>query len=107
MFVAWLSSAGTLISLAIGGGWYDTTDVTTLNQLAAIRQANVLGVWSIPVPNLDFVLSGIGAMVSFNFAFFRGELAILQWFMLTVISSAVLFGLFALALGTASTLWRR
>ena len=107
MFLGFMFSCGTLISLAIAQGWYDSSDIAQLNAIAAFRQASVLGVWSITVPNLDFVLSGIGAFVSFNFAFFRGELAILQWFMMLVIGSAVLWGIFTVVIGTASTLWRR
>lgn len=107
MFLAFIFAAGILISLIIGKGWYGSTDLATLNSMAAFRQASVLGVWSIMVPNLDYVLSGLGALMSFNFAFFRGEMQIFRWIFLTVITTGALWGIFVVAIGTATTLWRR
>ena len=99
--------AGTMISLTFGAGWLGDTDVSTLNSIAAFRSANVLGMWSIQVPNLDFLTSGIGALVSMDFAFFSGDFEIIRWFFIFVISAGVMFGIFTVMIVTASSLFHR
>jgi len=107
MFLGFITATGTLISLTFGGGWFDQTDINTLNSLSAFRQASVLNVWSITVPNIDYALSGMGSFLKFDFAFFTGPLELIRWFFMTVIGAAVLWGIFTVVIGTASTLWRR
>lgn len=107
MFLGWIFAAGTLISLTFGGGWFNSSDVTTLNSMAAFRQASVLNVWSIAVPNIDYALTGLGALMKLDFAFFTGEVELVRWIFIMVIITAVLWGIFSAVIGTASTLWRR
>lgn len=107
MFLGWLFAAGTLISLTFGGGWFESSDIDTLNSMVAFRQASVLSVWSIPVPNLDYALAGLGAFMKLDFAFFTGEMELIRWVFFMVIISAALWGIFSVVIGTATTLWRR
>ena len=107
MGLGFIFLSGTLISLVFGGAWLGDTEIGALNSIAAFRSVNVLGVWSIMVPNLDFLISGIGAMVSMDFAFFGGGMEILRWFFLFTISAGVMFGIFTIMIVTASNLWRR
>lgn len=107
MGMGFIFMAGTLISLTFGGGWLGDTEANTLNSIAAFRSANVLGLWSIMVPNLDFLTAGIGALVQMDFAFFGGTMDLLRWFFICTISAGIMFGLFCVMIVTASNLWRR
>ncbi len=107
MGLGFLFMSGTLISLTYGGLWLGDTEIDTLNSIAAFRSANVLGLWSIQVPNLDFLTTGIRALISMDFAFFGGPMELFRWFLLFTISAGILFGIFTVMIVTASNLWRR
>lgn len=107
MFLGFTFMVGTMISLTFAGGWLDSTDVGIVNSLVAFRSVKLLGIWTISVPNLDFILTGIGSLLKMDFAFFRGEMVLLQWFFLMTLGAGTLFGLFTIAIVTISSIWRR
>lgn len=107
MFLGFIFTAGTIISLTFAGGWLEPSDVDVINSLTAFRSVNLLGIWTIMVPNLDFILLGLGSLMKMDYAFFRGELVLMQWFFLMTITAATLFGFFSIAIVTISSIWRR
>lgn len=107
MFLGWIMTTGTLISVTLSGGWLGDTDVTSLNAISGFKSANVLGVWTIPVPNIDFVTSGLGALLKWDFAFFNGTTEIVRWLFITTIGAGVMWGLFSVVIYTISGLFPR
>lgn len=100
-------TAGTLISMTFGGGWFGSTDITSINAIAGFRDATIMGSWSVPVPNIDFVTSGLAALVKWDFAFFEGGASLLRWFFVTTIGAGVMWGLFSVVIYTISGLFPR
>ena len=107
MFMGLVLAAGTLVSLTFGGAWYDSTDTTIVNSLTVFKQANILGTWSIMVPNVSFFLVGAKALMAMDFAFFVGPMQILQWFMMMTFGLGMLWGVYTIVIGVIQGLFRR
>ncbi len=107
MFLGLVFAAGTMISLTFGGAWFDNTDVSLLNTISVFKQANILGIWSITVPNISFFIVGAKALMMFDFAFFQGELALLQWFFFFIIGVGTMWGLYTVIIGVVQGVFVR
>lgn len=107
MFLGFIMFIGIVISLTFAGGWFSSTDLGVMNSLAGFKSAKILGIWSIMVPNIDFITIGLGALVKMDFAFFGGTMGLLRWFFICVIGSATVWGIFTVVINTISGLWRR
>lgn len=107
MFLGLILAAGTLISLTFGGAWFDSTDLETLNSMTVFKQAEIFGIWSITVPNISFFITGAKALMQFDFAFFPGSLAILQWFFFFVIGIATMWGFYTVIIGVVQGVFGR
>lgn len=107
MFMGLIFAAGTLISLTFGGAWFGTEDIEIANALTVFKQANILGVWSVTVPNISFFLLGFKALIQMDFAFFSGELALLQWFFMFTIGLGVLWGIYTVVITVVQGLFGR
>lgn len=98
MFLGLLFAAGTLISLTFGGSWIGSDELEVANSLAVFRDITIANYWSVSAPNPDFFFTGLKSMMMLDFAFFTGSLQILQWILLLVIISGVLWGIFSLTI---------
>ena len=107
MFLGAILAAGTLISMTFGGGWFGSTDVSTINAVAGFKSATIVGSWSVPVPNIDFVTSGLAALLKWDFAFFDGSASLIRWFLIFIVSAGVTWGLFSVMIYTISGLFPR
>lgn len=100
-------ATGVTISLTFAGAWVGTTEMDIANSFAVFKQANILGLWSVMVPNLDFFLVGARALMMMDFAFFSGPMALLQWFLIMTFGLALMWGFFTIVIGVIQGLWRR
>ena len=100
-------AAGTMISLTFSGAWLGADEVEITNAMTVFKQANILGLWSVTIPNIDFFLVGFKSLMMMDFAFFTGALSLLQWFMFMTIGLELLFGLFVIVITVIQSLWRR
>lgn len=107
MWVGLMFSVGTLISLTYAGVGLGSEEVEFINAVAVFKQANILGIWSVPVPNITFFTIGLRALLNADFAFFGGFMQLLQWFFYTVIGLGVMWGVFSVILVVISGLFRR
>lgn len=107
MFMGLMFAAGTMISLTFGGAWLGSTEVGIVNSVTVFKQATVLGVWGVTVPNITFLTTGARALMSMDFAFFQGGWAFFQWILFMVFGVAMLFGLYTLALSPLQGLFGR
>ena len=99
MFMGLIMASGTLISLTFGGAWLGSSDLEIANALTVFKQANILGLWSVTVPNIDFFLIGARALTMMDFAFFDGPMALLQWFFILTIGLGFLWGVYTVVIG--------
>ncbi|OGN90755.1 MAG: hypothetical protein A2Z70_01365 [Chloroflexi bacterium RBG_13_48_17] len=100
MFLGLILAAGTTISLTFAGLWLGDEEVELSNALTVFKQATILGVWSVTVPNVSFFLVGARALIMMDFAFFQGSAGLfVQWVLYLVIGTATLWGLFSLMIG--------
>ena len=108
MFLGLLFATGTLISLTYGGAWLGDTDLEIANSLTVFKDANILGIWTITIPNVDFFFTGMKCLMMMDFAFFTGGLELVQWFFMLVISLGALWGLYTVIIGVVqSSIGRR
>lgn len=107
MFMGLLLAAGVLISLTFGGLWLGDEDVETANAFTVFKQVNILGLWSVTIPNIDFFLTGAKHLIMMDFAFFDGSLALLQWFFFFTLGLGVIWGFFTIIISVVQGVLRR
>jgi hypothetical protein len=86
----------TTINRVIEGRFMTSADVGFMNMLTITKSVDV-GLFSIPVPNLDFV-SGLLRLVKWDYSFFGGNAQMIQFF-LYAFTFAVAFSLFITIIG--------
>lgn len=73
MFGVWCLVIGLVLSeLMAGTDILDATDATLINNLQAIRIANV-GTWTIPILNANFFSFGIWSLMHWDWSFLAGS----------------------------------
>lgn len=97
-FGAFLFIGFTIINRILEGAMISTGEIEVLNQLTVFRTIQVLEMFSIPVPNLDFFTVAIPRLFMWDYAFFGGHGAIIQYFLYSVTAVAS-FGLFVTVVG--------
>ena len=108
MFMGWIFAAGTVISLTFGGAWLGTTEASVASALTVFKQTNILGIWSITVPNISFFLVGAKSLMMMDFAFFQGEWGLFfQWILFMTLGVAMMWGIFVVVIGVIQGLFRR
>lgn len=100
MFMGLIAATGTLISLTFGGLWLGGSEVDIANAVSVFKQANILGTWSVSVPNITFFLVGIKSLMMLDFAFFTGEMAAIQWLLFMTLGLGFMWGMFVVVIGT-------
>lgn len=100
-------ATGTLISLTFGGAWLGDEEVALANALTVFKQVTILGTWAITVPNPSFFLVGAKSLMMMDFAFFSGEMALLQWFGFMTLGLGLMWGIFTVVIGVIQGLFRR
>lgn len=107
MFLGFLFFAGTVISLTFAGAWVSSTEVGILNSISGFVSTTILDRWTIQVPNINYVTTGIAALTKMDFAFFGGSLGLLRWLFICTIGAATVWGIFTIVIYSISGLWSR
>jgi len=107
MFMGLILAAGTLISLTFSGAWLGSYDVGVANSFTVFKQVNILGLWSVTIPNIDFFLSGAKSLLMMDFAFFAGAGQLLQWFFFFTMGLGLIWGFFTVIIGVVQSVLRR
>lgn len=97
-FLAFVFVGMTLINRIMEGVFIAGAEIDSLNQLTVFRDIEIFGLFSVPVPNLEFLTSGIPHLVKWDYSFFGGNAGIIQYFLYSL-TAAVSFGLFVLMIG--------
>ena len=107
MFMGLLLAVGTIISLTFSGLWIGSEEAEVANAFTVFKQANILGVWSVAVPNVSFFLVGAKSLIMMDFAFFGGSMGLLQWILFMTLGLGLMWGFYTVMIGTIQGLFRR
>lgn len=107
-FLATLFLGFTVLNRIAEGAFLKAADITVMNTLTISHTQSIFGgLFNIPVINPNFFLVGIPRLMSWDYSFFGGNAALLQYLFYTI-TAAVAFGLFlAIAGGMVSQFWSR
>jgi len=97
-FLAFLFIGMTLINRVMGGGFTSGAEIETMNNLLIFREISVFNIFTLPVPNMSFITEGIPRLAMWDYSFFGGNAAIIQYFFYSL-SAALSFMLFAMVIG--------
>lgn len=92
----------TILNRVAEGAFLAASDLTILDSITMLRTVDVLGMFTIPVPNLEFFTSGLPHLIKWDYAFFGGYGSIFQYLLYSV-TGAVAFMLFLATIGTISS----
>lgn len=105
-FLAMAFVGMTTINRILEGRFIQSADVDILRNTLAFQPFEVFGLFTIPVPNTDFLLNGIPALLRWDYSFFGGNAQIFQY-MLYSITAVVSFMLFVLVFGAIYQMFSR
>ena len=103
---------GTLTTIMIGfaiiahvleGSWINSVDVAYFNAIVIFKSMSVFGWFSIPIPNLSFITTGLPRLLDFDnwTTIFTGNAAIISY-LLYAFSAFVAFALFIAIVGVVA-----
>lgn len=109
MFMGFIFAIGTLVSLTFGGVGMSSTETSVVNSLTVFKQANILGTWSVMVPNISFFTTGMKSLMMMDFAFFSNMegMEIIQWLLFMTLGVGMLWGIYTVVIGVIQGLFRR
>jgi hypothetical protein len=99
--IGWLtfSFAGmTLVNRVLEGQFVTAADVSVVNAVILFREVSVFGLFTLPVPNMGFITQGLPHLVKWDYSFFGGNAAIIQYFLYSI-TAALAFLLFSMIIG--------
>ncbi len=105
-FLAMAFVGMTTINRILEGRFIQSTDVDILRNTLAFQPFEDFGLFTIPVPNTDFLLNGIPALLRWDYSFFGGNAQIFQY-MLYSVTAVVSFMLFVLVFGAIYQMFNR
>lgn len=107
--IGWLGTifaGATILNRIAGASLVEAADVAVMNTLTITRDMNVWGLFHMPVLNTDFFFTGIPRLVKWDYSYFGGNAAIIQ-FMLYAITFAVAFGIVLIFAGVIGQYFSR
>lgn len=92
-FLAMCFAGMTWLNRMLEGRFITASDVGVLNTLTITHNQSIFGLFNVPVLNADFFFTGIPRLVKWDYGFFGGDAALLQYFLysFTFALSALLF----------------
>lgn len=88
----------TFLGHIMEGAFISAADLAMLHSITGYRTFDLLGLFSIPIPNVSFFTTGLIKLVQWDYNFFGGPAAFIQYFLYSV-SAAFMFGLIIILLG--------
>lgn len=88
----------TLINRMLERAFINAADASIVNMALVFREINVFGLFTLPVPNLQFITEGLGHLAKWDYSFFGGNAALIQYF-LYAITAMLAFLVFTLVIG--------
>ena len=92
-FLSFMFIGATLINRIMEGSLLTATDLSVVNNILVWSKVSIFGWFDVPIPNLLFITEGLPHLVKWDYSFFGGGGAIMQYFLYSL-SSALMVGLF-------------
>jgi hypothetical protein len=105
-FLTFIFVGMTLVNRILEGAFITSAEVGVMNSLAIFRNMNIAGVFTIPIPNLSFFTDGIKHLVTWDYSFFGGNAALIQFFLYSLTAAAA-FLLFTIIIGLVYSAFAR
>ena len=70
-----------MVNRVLEGTFIAAGDASILNSVMVFREISVFGLFTMPVPNMTFVTEGLGHLAKWDYSFFGGNAAIIQYFL--------------------------
>jgi len=97
-FLTFVFVGMTLVNRVLEGAFTNMAEIGILNAVLVFREISVFGLFTIPVPNMSFITEGLPRLVRWDYSFFGGNAAIIQYFLYSL-TAALAFLLFTLIIG--------
>ena len=97
-FLMFIFIGMTMINRVLEGAFTNMAEMNILNAVLVFREISVFGLFTIPVPNMGFITQGLPRLVQWDYSFFGGNAAIIQYFLYSL-TAALAFLLFTLIIG--------
>jgi len=88
------------------GSFITASDVAIMNTLTITHDQTIFGLFTVPVLNTDFFFVGIPRLVKWDYSFFGGNAALLQYFLYSL-TFALSFAIFVIIIGMISQFFSR
>lgn len=105
-FLAMAFVGMTTINRILEGRFIQSADVDILRNVLAFQPVRVFNIFTISVPNFDFLINGVPALIRWDYSFFGGNAQIFQYLLYSV-TAVVSFMLFVLAFGAVYQMFSR
>ena len=105
-FLAFLFVGMTVANRILEGQLIATDEIGFMNSLSITHSQSIFGLFSIPMLNMDFFFTGIPRLVKWDYSYFGGNAALLQY-LLYSITFALSFALFVIIVGMVSNFFAR
>ncbi len=97
-FLSTVFAGATWLNRIIEGQMIGADEIGIMNTMTITHSQTIFGLFSVPVINTDFFFVGIPRLVKWDYSFFGGNSAILQYFLYSF-TFALTFALFILIAG--------
>lgn len=91
MFVYFTFIIGSIVCLMLEGGWLDSDDQQTINDVLGFDVADI-SFWGIPKVMAGFFSTGLPNLILWDYSFFYGTFEILRYTLCFAISAGVVWG---------------
>lgn len=88
----------TLINRMLEGAFIAAADASIVNSVMVFREISVFGLFTLPIPNLQFITDGLAHLAKWDYSFFGGSSAIIQYFLYSI-TAMMSFLLFTIIIG--------
>jgi len=105
-FLAFVFGGMTLLNRILEGSFITASDVAIMNTLTITHDQTIFGLFTVPVLNTDFFFVGIPRLVKWDYSFFGGNAALLQYFLYSL-TFALSFAIFVIIIGMISQFFSR
>lgn len=109
MFLVFVFTAGTVVSLILEGGYLGNDQVSVMNELVGYNTVQVsgIGLFSIPKIAIGFLTHGLPKTITWDYSFLQGDWQLFKWIMLYPISAGVVWGLVSMFIQTVQGVFSR
>lgn len=97
-FLSFVFIGLTIINRILEGSFIAAADAAIVNSVVVFREISVFGLFSLPVPNISFITEGLGHLAKWDYSFFGGDAAIIQYFLYSI-TAMLSFLIFTLIIG--------